>query len=155
MKANKKKANYSIHNVLKSTFYHKQGYHTCELQCFVLHVCCKNVRILIYTKYSHCNHHKETNFGFFFHFPCEGLSICIDWVNYFLALSLTKTMSKRKTKVYLRLLYMQNPYNKTWFVEVKTVQRWRDTMIIKLLNVELERETKIQVLLMSIILLPF
>ena len=42
MKANEKKeANYSIHNVLKSTFYHKQEYHTCELQCCVLHVCCK------------------------------------------------------------------------------------------------------------------
>ena len=33
----------SIHKVLKSKFYHKQEYHTCELQCFVLHVCCKNV----------------------------------------------------------------------------------------------------------------
>ena len=85
MKANEeKKANYSIHNVLKSKFYHKQEYHTCELQCFVLHVCCKNVFILIYTKYSLCKHHKETYFGFFFfHFPREGLSICINWVNHF------------------------------------------------------------------------
>ena len=65
----KKKANYSIYNVLKSKFYHKQEYHTGELQCFVLHVCCKSVCILIYTKYSHCKHSKETNFGFFFHFP--------------------------------------------------------------------------------------
>ena len=47
MKANGKKANYSIHNVLKSKFYHKQEYHTCELQCFVLHVCCKNVCIFL------------------------------------------------------------------------------------------------------------
>ena len=56
MRANeKKRANYSIHNVLKSKFYHKQEYHICELQCFVLHVCCKNVCILIYTKYSQIN----------------------------------------------------------------------------------------------------
>ena len=49
MKAKEKKANYSIHNVLKSKFYHKQEYHTCELQYFVLHVCCKNVCILMQT----------------------------------------------------------------------------------------------------------
>ena len=36
MKANEKKANDSIHNVLKSKFYHKQEYHTCELHCFCI-----------------------------------------------------------------------------------------------------------------------
>ena len=75
----KKKANYSIHNVLKSKFYHKQEYHTCELQYFVLHVCCKNVCILMQT--SQINQYN----GFIFSFSLRGVVyICINWVNYFL-----------------------------------------------------------------------
>ena len=81
MKKKKKKANCSIHNDLKSEFYHKQEYHTCELQCFVLHVCCKNVCILIYTKFSHCKHHKETDFGFFFFIFLErGCLYVLTWL---------------------------------------------------------------------------
>ena len=74
MKANEKKANYSIHNVLKSKFYHKQEYHTCELQCFVLHVCCKNVCILIYIpSILTANITKKPILDFFFSFSLRGV----------------------------------------------------------------------------------
>ena len=72
MKANEKKANYSIHNVLKSKFYHKQEYHTCELVFCIACLLQKCLYFYIYQVFSLQTSPKKQFWIFFFIFLERG-----------------------------------------------------------------------------------